>query len=393
MSTPCLDSEDASQGPALLARESDPFILNDVQEIIYNDLALESEALGDEEPEIQGAQSHKKRRKAAVSTKNKAYWAPLIQSANNAVAASLRPANSITDQGKCSRWISKYHGEAQSALLAAIALTCGILPRAFQLSKLLHHNHAASSRKKNLFLLNDSSLVLANPPAKQYTKDTQSCLWSLPDELKKPMLLFLEQSKQCTEAQIADYAPYIFFKAESRHRNTRNPSLWRSEAVAFPNLFQISVEAPLSAIDTQVLWSNIYRFPNVGPNTPTSNPYEVSKGFQAFYGLASVEKLSANVLDCCGFLPSSLCIAPMVLQVARESVVCLHLLDSPASSSLWAATQGKNIARCNAIANMCSQCVKLITHGFSITGITNLTMHYFYYETAIVLVFGVKLIG
>ncbi|KAG9307991.1 hypothetical protein JVU11DRAFT_12733 [Chiua virens] len=77
-----------------------------------------------------------------------------------------------------------------SLFLVAVALTCGIPPRAFQFKSLQFDRCAETGASRGLFLIS-GCLAIGKPAAKQSEKSRHECLWFLPPALAYSLLFYL----------------------------------------------------------------------------------------------------------------------------------------------------------------------------------------------------------
>lgn len=93
------------------------------------------------------------------------------------------------DNKRLYSWLG-YNDGILSCFLAAVSLTCGIPPRAFQFASLQYARCPQTGSSRGLFLI-DGNLAIANPAAKQSGRFRQHCLWFLPPALSSLLLFYL----------------------------------------------------------------------------------------------------------------------------------------------------------------------------------------------------------
>lgn len=125
-----------------------------------------------------------------LQEKNNTLLTPMITAIYNTLQESFhRPGPPSNSNLAAKNWL-RLDDTILSALCCAIALTCGVPPRDFQLAAFQYHYDETTGEKRNLFIV-DQSVCLANPKAKQLDKVTQECLWALPSPLAKPVVFYL----------------------------------------------------------------------------------------------------------------------------------------------------------------------------------------------------------
>lgn len=103
------------------------------------------------------------------------------------VAGALLP--SFSGEEGVRTWL-KSNDQILSRFMVAIALTCGVPPRAFQFASLQFDQCLETDTSRGLFLI-DGNLAIAKPAAKQLNRSRQDCLWFLPFSLSASLVFYL----------------------------------------------------------------------------------------------------------------------------------------------------------------------------------------------------------
>lgn len=102
------------------------------------------------------------------------------------VAGALLP--SLSGEG-VRTWLES-NDQVLSRFMVAIALTCGVPPRAFQFASFQFDHCLETGTSRGLFLI-DGNLAIAKPAAKQLDRSRQDCLWFLPSALSSSLVFYL----------------------------------------------------------------------------------------------------------------------------------------------------------------------------------------------------------